>query len=407
MHKDYTKTGYPLFSKLYLLMAMAVLLNACGSSDDPNPGGEFASSEFITGAEFLGTTSENTIRAIASAVPGFSAVVSVLNLNSVDAHKIVYKTVDVDGNETSASGLLMYPAGAGPIPVLSYQHGTIYDNADAPSNFAANSEVTVALVMASTGYALILPDYLGFGESSNLLHPYEHGKTLGSASYHMLMASREFFEIRNIATTSKLFLTGYSEGGYATMALHKHIEENSNLEVTMSAPAAGAHNKTAFTLEIMSLKQNLTFLPNYMWVLHSYNWIYGINRPWSSYVNTPHDTALDGIANPMNLRNAQIALNPQELFRSDLIEGLNNGTETQLLAAIADNNLFDWTPRAPITLYHGSNDDFVFPLNSRTAFESLKANGANVQLVEFPGKDHGSAVTDYVVNVFALFESLK
>ena len=353
------------------------------------------------------TTSESTIRAIIATVPGLSAVTSSVEFQPVDAYRIIYRTRDVEGNMIVASGLLLHPDVNSLTSLISYQHGTLTNVDDAPSNFRATSEVVVNLTLSGAGYTVIMPDYIGYGTASDLLHPYEHATSLGQTSFDFLQAAKEFIEIRNIAISDRLFLAGYSEGGYATMALHKHIEEQSNLTVTVSAPAAGAYNKTAFSLDVVNRDEHLNFLSTYLWVLDTYNRIYDINRPWSSLVNSTDAAILNAIADPMDIPSANVSSNPKELFLPGLIAGIQDGTETELLAALADNDIFDWTPRAPVKLYHGSADDFVFPLNSRTAFEAMQQNGADVELIEFEGKDHGTATTDYIISVYLLFESLK
>eukprot|EP00481_Brizalina_sp_1-RS-2013_P002390 TRINITY_DN6265_c0_g1_i1.p1 TRINITY_DN6265_c0_g1~~TRINITY_DN6265_c0_g1_i1.p1 ORF type:complete len:113 (-),score=5.64 TRINITY_DN6265_c0_g1_i1:140-478(-) len=105
-----------------------------------------------------------------------------------------------------------------------------------------------------------MPDYLGYGVSSNYPHPFQHRKTLGSTSFDMIMAVKEGLNFAdNLIINDKLFITGYSEGGFATLALQKHIEENSNLEVTMSAPASGVYNSSAFFQEMMLLNEDYNY----------------------------------------------------------------------------------------------------------------------------------------------------
>ena len=79
----------------------------------------------------------------------------------VTSYRIEYLTSDAKGKTVQASGLVSVPdkpAGA-KSPVLSYQHGTIFRDAEAPSNNAVASEISV--VMASLGYIVLAPDYVG------------------------------------------------------------------------------------------------------------------------------------------------------------------------------------------------------------------------------------------------------
>jgi acetyl esterase/lipase len=87
--------------------------------------------------------------------------------------------------------------------------------------------------------------------------------------------------------------------------------------------------------------------------------------------------------------------------------GILNETDSEFLDVLAANDTYDWNPVAPITLYYGTADDYVFPLNSETAYDALLANGANVDKVTYEGKNHETAFFPYLIDVFELFESLK
>ena len=60
----------------------------------------------------------------------------------------------------------------------------------------------------------------------------------------MLRAVKEFCDNRGIIYNNQLFLSGYSQGGHATMALHKALQEHhsSEFQVTASAPGAGPYD---------------------------------------------------------------------------------------------------------------------------------------------------------------------
>lgn len=395
----------PIFSPktLLVLLTYSLLLVNCKKEES----GKEKNFSYLIDWEYLESVSSSTIQLYTLGIPEVNALIAAEDLRNVNVFKLTYKTKNVDGTEITASGAILFPDGGTNIPLLSYQHGTLTNKDDAPSNFTGQEVTLLAPILASTGYALSLPDYIGYGASSVYPHPYEHAKTLGSASFDMLMAAKEFFEYKDIILSEKLFISGYSEGGGATMALHQYIEENSDLVVTMSAPASGAYNKTAFAKDIVGKNEELTFLPKFMWVLYTYDWIYDLNRPWSDYVEEPDASTLEAISDPMKLGDADIGLNPQNLFTTATRDGILDGTDTDLLNSLADNDIFDWNPVAPITLYYGTTDDYVFPLNSETAYDALLANGANVTKVAYEGKDHSTAFEPYVVDVYKLFESLK
>jgi len=329
-------------------------------------------------------------------------------IHDIEIHKIVYKTKTVDGKETHASGAVLFPRLDQSLPLVSYQHGTLTQESIAPSNvttFGLN-ESGVMAIFAATGMVVSMPDYLGYGASSDLPHPYEHGKSLATASHDMLKAVEEFLEVEKIKKNDKLYLMGYSEGGYATLALQKQMEASGYNRITLSLPGAGAYNKTAFTKAIINLDTPLEFIASYLWVLHTYNQIYSsLQRPWSHYLNEPNAQNMEGLEkiNAATIQNQLINEKkldtiPQKLFKASLIAGIIDGSDTAFTNALADNDLLDWTPKAPVFLYHGTEDDYVFPLNSSTTAQALSANGGNVSHVPLEGKDHYTATMDYYRN---------
>ena len=75
----------------------------------------------------------------------------------VTSRDVVYETITPDGGRTLASGTLFLPVGrGGSLALASYQHGTIPRTNDAPGQ-----EGIVGIAFATTGYAAVVPNYLG------------------------------------------------------------------------------------------------------------------------------------------------------------------------------------------------------------------------------------------------------
>lgn len=77
---------------------------------------------------------------------------------------------------------------------------------------------------------------------------------------------------------NQLFLAGYSEGGYATLATQKTIEENyqNELTVTASAFGAGAYDMLGTAKELLDSNNPaaLTYPAYVAFVLKAYDTIY-------------------------------------------------------------------------------------------------------------------------------------
>ena len=393
-----TKFIFPAVGAAALLLGIGTI-QGC-KSDSPVPEAVVeapAPQAHLVSSTLIGEYSPQTLAARIAEVP----VASSLAKYPVRAYKLTYTTQNTDGKTITASGALLVPVTAAPLPLLSYQHGTIRPDQEnrAPSYYSSRSEVWSAVsLVASTGYVVSAPDYIGYGAAKAYPHPYEHAPSLASASLDMLRAAREFCEKEKIALNQKNFLLGYSEGGFATLALHKLLEEKAADEftVTASAPGAGAYHKSAFAEYILQSDQPLDFLSTYVWVLDTYNRVYGINRPLSYYFKQPWANQLT------KDKFSAVSKYPNELFTAQFRQGVLDKTDTQMAAAFRDNDIYDWKPKAPLALFHGTADDYVPFFNSQDAYDAMRARGATqVELRPIQGGNHFTAAPIYTLAAYA------
>jgi len=151
------------------------------------------------------------------------------------AFKIPYVTTDEEGNEVKVSGLFVIPTGLPDIvnttlglSMVADDHGTIFANAEAPTVIAGSSgapDGSAILLTSLGGFATLQPDYIGFGDSNDHYHPFVLKDSLANATVDFIKQVKVFAKDNNITLNNQLFLTGYSEGGYASMATLKKINE--------------------------------------------------------------------------------------------------------------------------------------------------------------------------------------
>lgn len=390
-----------LLAKSCLAWLLAALLAtpACKSNaPDPDPAvtAPTAAAAVLTGSTLIGEYSAATLASRASAVPLIGALVNY----PIRVYRLTYRTHTPEGQETTASGAVLVPVATTALPVLSYQHGTLLPSSEsqAPSYYAQGTDVwSIVSILASTGYVVSAPDYLGYGASKALPHPYEHAASLASASADMLRATREFCQQQKVSVNQRNFLLGYSEGGYATMALHKLLQEKyaTALPVTASAPGAGAYHKTAFARYILGATQPLAFLSTYVWVLRTYDRVYALNRPYSFYYQEPYATQLQ--ADPFGAVPSQ----QSQLFAASFRQAVLTNSDAALAKTLADNDLYDWKPTAPLALFHGTADDYVPFFNSQDAYDAMQKQGATqVELHPIQGGNHFSSAAAYTLGAY-------
>ncbi len=174
----------------------------------------------------------------------------------VDIYHIEYNTVGGKGETTTSSAAMMVPTGAsagcsGPRPIVLYAHGTQTDKtADlADIQNPNNAEgALIAAVFATHGYIVVASNYAGYATSSLPYHPFLNGDQQSKDMIDALAASRTALPSTPSSATSdngKLFITGYSQGGYVAMATHKALQA-AGVAVTASAPMSGPYALEAF-----------------------------------------------------------------------------------------------------------------------------------------------------------------
>ncbi|MCB1984531.1 MAG: prolyl oligopeptidase family serine peptidase [Burkholderiales bacterium] len=341
------------------------------------------------------------------------ATIAGLDLRfNVAVYRIGYRTLDAFGNLTEASGVIGVPLGipAG-APLLSFQHGTITSRARAPSVDPEETGADLALyLMGARGYVVMVPDYLGFGDSSGL-HPFMHAKTLAWTVIDLIRAVKLLAKNGGYPLNGQLFLAGYSEGGYATMAAQREIETHhaDEFTITASAPMAGAYDLSGTMLQQVLSGDPLPRPMYFPYLLLAYNQIYRINYAVHNLLAGGFDTALlevfDG-SQDSDAINDSLPNLPSELFSANLLAALESDLFHPLRAALENNDVYRWTPVSPTRLYHCLDDDRVPYENSIVAMEYFTATGADVELETLLSGNHIDCAVPALLNGSAWFDTL-
>ncbi len=339
-------------------------------------------------------------------VPGVNPV-------PVQAWKVIYTTVDPHGDFTHASALVVVPVDPPkPLPLVSFQHGTVTLRDDVPSRL--NFEGNLGLVLGAANYAAVLPDYLGLGDSPGF-HPYHHANSEATAVVDGLRAARQLIGTLGVSLNGQVFLTGYSQGGHATLAAQREIETRHADEFTLtaSAPGAGAYDLSGTTAADF-LSDRVQPNPYYfVYVLKAYVEVYQWVPDIADLLRAPYDTQVPPLLDGMHdggAINAVLPAHPAEILKAEVLDSFRNDPDDVLRAALRDNDLIHgWVPSTPTRLYHCHGDRDVLFANSQVAYDSFKAAGAtSVELIDpFPLADHGTCVPFTLLGVKNWFDGLR
>ncbi len=334
--------------------------------------------------------------------------------NPIKAYKITYSTVSWDSSATVATGVVFLPQGNDNCkrPILNYCHGTIIKKIDAPSYKVG--EYVVGICFSANGYIAVMPDYLGLGDVSPGLHPYIHAHSEATAVVDMLRASKEWMDSINYSYSDQLFLTGYSQGGHASMAAHRMIQETlpGEFTVTAAAPLSGPYDVSGVQAEVIT-RDSSYGAPGYLpFVLFSYNMVYSMYSSWDAVLNIPYNgdvpPLMDGSVSLGVVEN-YIPDTPNLIILPLLLDTFENDMSHRFREALYDNDLYRWAPQCPTRLGYCTADELVSYKNALVCRDSMIARGApDVQAICVnPSLSHGDCALFALMGINIFFAPFR
>ncbi len=204
-------------------------------------------------------------------------------------------------------------------------------------------------------------------------------------------------------------LTGVSQGGHATFAVQRELEksEDPRFEVKASAPIVGPFHirEVSFPQALTGETDSHAFYLAY--IANAYAHIY--HQPLESILTAPYvekvPAVFDGDHEPEAI-SAILPEDPRDLFNPELLDAYDNGKSHWFLDALAENDVDDWTPLAPVRLYYGDDDVDVLPEEARRAEAAMKQRGADITAISVGPYDHNAAALHAVPKAIRWFTEL-
>lgn len=292
---------------------------------------------------------------------------------SVSLYRLNYQTIDGYGKKVTASGVVAVPnKGLNiPSPLLSFQHGTIFQDKQAPSNDLSAGSPTA--VLASLGYITVASDYVGYGSSKGIAHPYLLKIPSARAVTDFIKRSSNWLKQNKISMNKQLFLTGYSEGGYVTMAAHQALQAKpiNGLNLKASLPAAGPYHISRTLKDIISLS--------------------GVKLDASERQRLS-PVLVDWLT--AKAMDALVPDNSDVIFQDTIIRDyLRKGS-----SGITQHDVYAWQAQHPVFLFHGRKDVTVPYFNATDAYTAMAAKGSpSITLIECTAipANHEECIPEY------------
>lgn len=336
-----------------------------------------------------------------------------LTASSVHQVSGTYQSTDAYGKPMTLSGAVYYPKDQVLKGIIVSNHYTVCADYEVPSNTCY-----MDAWLAAKGYALIMPDYMGYGATVDSVPPYMQADLTARHVIDMTLAVRSFFAERGLNIQSPdIIIMGYSQGAHASIHTMRILEDPENypeykdaqLYIKKCYVGGGPYYVSAFYQ--LCVESNFISIPCSVPML-----LVGMNV----------GRAGNDIFDPALFFSERMNANYEEwvLSKRYTVDQINDLIGTRKLNEILskeacdfenvaarcfNNNLLkhdvpeDFVPKAPLYVFHSKDDDVVALYHAeRLQSQLMELNAANVTFdIDHYGV-HGVAYVQFLMKILSI-----
>lgn len=322
-----------------------------------------------------------------------------------------YLSWDEDYNPIYLSGKVIMPADGKFRRFILVSHYTIGSNAEAPSN-----AFSLEGVLAGLGYALVIPDYIGYGITAQKVHPYLVMDITAINVLDMFVSVRGYLKGMGITPQyDDIYLLGYSQGGATTMAVERLIEEDFNSIAAKSDAinirrvfAGGGPYDVKATYDRFVTTNVADYPVAVPLVLqgmikgnHLDLKMEDIMQRWL-YINM--DKWINSKLYTTGQLNMLIGTKITNQLLTPIGMDVTSSEVSELYKAMVSNSIvnYAWTPQAPVYMLHSMDDETVTYLNATNAKQKWKDANITYNFGHYGG--HVKTCLRFIFSVKTLLE---
>ena len=269
---------------------------------------------------------------------------------------------------------------------------------------------TLSSLLATKGYAVVDADFVGFGVTYQMVHPYLDKLATGKAVADFGRLARPFLEANGYTfETNDIFLFGYSQGGHAAVATQEFIESHpdyyQDLPLTKVYCGGGPYDPKV-TYDVAKATDVIGFPAVVPMFLQGTIYANDLNDPSLVLPISEEDFLSDEMLKDDRykvwLNSKAYTMDQVNLF----MKGIGCGKfstilrpeameesypqNTILFAKLKENATTDFYPQTPMYIFHSKGDDVVTFENAEILQSSFREMGADESKIEYDFGDYGS-----------------
>lgn len=327
----------------------------------------------------------------------FSPLINNLTYSSVHQIAGTY-TSEYKGQPITLSGKIYVPKSGTIKGLVLACHYTYAAHSESPSQ-----NPTLSALLATAGFAVVDADYVGFGVTYQMVHPYLDKLATARAVADFGVLARPFLEANGYKFASDdVYLFGYSQGGHAATCVQWFIESNEDYSSKLHLKkvfCGGGPYDPKVTYDVAKAADYIGFpsvVPMFL-----QGTIYAQDLPMteadflsdSLLVDDRYKQWLNSKAYTMDQVNILMKSVGCDKFSTILRkEALANDYPKNviLFEALSKNATTDYAAKTPMYIFHSTADDVVPVENAYALQKSFHDRGADESQIEYDFADYGS-----------------
>lgn len=334
----------------------------------------------------------------------FSPLMNMITYSTV--HQIVgtYQS-EYKGQSITLSGNMYVPKSKRCKGLIMACHYTYAALSESPSQGP-----TLSALLATKGYAVIDADYVGFGVTYQMVHPYLDKAATGRAVADFGRLARPFLEANGYTfETNDIYIFGYSQGGHAAVATQEFIESHADylkdLPITRVLCGGGPYDPMV-TYDVAKKTDVIGFPAVVPMFLQGTIYANDLNDKSLSMPITEADFLSEAMLKDDRYK---VWLNSKAYTMDQvnlLMKGIGCGKFSTILRPEAleedypqnkilfqklkENATTNFCPVSPMFIFHSKGDDVVTFENAEILQKRFRELGADESKIEYDFADYGS-----------------
>lgn len=325
-----------------------------------------------------------------------------LLFNTTHRHMVsiscAYWSENVNGDSLLVSGKIYLPKNRNLRGIVVVNHYTITTNYEAPSNL-----FQIDCIYAMKDYAVVMPDYEGYGLSADEQHPYLHWRSAAKTAIDLLDCMPDILDYYGYTYPNDVVITGYSQGGAVALGVARMLEEEPSDRWTIRKLYAGAGPYDPAATYDYCVERDSMGIPGAIpMIVMGMSAAYDLNFQLEDFFLEPLLSNYDEWVVSKQYTVSQIgelmgSTRMTELMLPQALDRQNELTEL-LYNALKENSNVGYNLQSPAYFMHSIDDDIVPIINSLELQQQMPDSSNVVYDFGHYGTHMGGAVlfTKYV-----------